>query len=273
MDSADLSDGSGAGQPGPTATAAGLPHDRPSVGLSFTVLGSAGTFPGPHRACSGYLIRTGGTTLVVDLGSGALANLQRHVDLREIDAVVLSHEHPDHWLDVPLLRNALRYVLGVGDVRVYGTAGTRRLADQIIGEMNPTLVWTDIDDGGDITVGDVRLRFSRTDHPVDTLAVRIDGGERSLLYTADTGVGWHPGPLGDDVDLLLCEASLPVELEDTFQHLSGRQAGALAAGIGARRLVVTHVVPDVDPDQQVRDAATRFSGPIEPALDGHTITV
>lgn len=247
--------------------------DGPSTGLSFTVLGCAGTFPGPHTACSGYLIRTRETTLVIDLGSGALANLQRQIDLSEIDAVVLSHEHPDHWLDLPLLRNALRYVLGLGDVPAYGTPATRRLADQIIGEMNPTLVWTDIDPDVELTVGDMRLRFSRTDHPVDTLAVRVDGAGRSLLYTADTGTGWDPGPLGEGVDLLLSEASLPTELEDTFQHLTGRQAGALAAATGAGRLVITHVVPGVDPTDQVRDAATRFSGPIEAAVDGHTISV
>jgi ribonuclease BN (tRNA processing enzyme) len=248
------------------------PSDCPD-GLSVTVLGSAGTFPGPHSACSGYLIRTRETALVVDLGSGALANLQRHIDLADIDAVVLSHEHPDHWLDVPLLRNALRYVFGLGDVPVYGTPATRRLAERIIGEMNPTLVWTDIDARTEIAVGDMRLRFSRTDHPVNTLAVRIDGADRSLLYTADTGTDWDPGPLGEDVDLLLSEASLPVELEDTFQHLTGRQAGALAAAIGARQLVITHVVPDVDPSQQVSDAATRFSGPIDAAVDGHTVSV
>ncbi|MBN2622032.1 MAG: MBL fold metallo-hydrolase, partial [Acidimicrobiales bacterium] len=81
--------------------------------LTVTVLGSSGTYAGPGEACSGYLVRSPGATVVVDLGSGTLANLQHHVELGAVDAVVLTHEHPDHWLDLPLLRNALRYVLGI----------------------------------------------------------------------------------------------------------------------------------------------------------------
>ena len=181
---------------------------------------------------------------------------------------MLSHEHPDHWLDLPLLRNAMRYVLDLADLPVFGTAGTARLAGQLISEMAPTLRWTVVDGASEVTVGDLAVRFGLTDHPVDTLAVRVDGAGRSLLYSADTGSAWDPRPLGTGVDVLLCEASLPAAEEDRFEHLSGRQAGAYTTALGAGRLVLTHIAPGVDPDGQRRAAAGEYGGPIEGATPG-----
>jgi ribonuclease BN (tRNA processing enzyme) len=242
----------------------------PANDLTLTVLGCSGTYAGPGGACSGYLVQGDGAAVVLDLGAGTLANLQRHVGLADVDAVVLSHEHPDHWLDLPLLRNALRYVLGMADrgLAVYGTEGTRALAATVIGDLEPTLTWHTIDASSTAEVGELRLRFSLTDHPVETLAVRVDGAGRSLLYSADTGQGWHPGPAGQGVGTFVCEASLPPEEEGSFQHLSAAQAGALAGEIGAERLVVTHIVPGRDPDEVRAQAARTFAGPLAVATTG-----
>jgi ribonuclease BN (tRNA processing enzyme) len=246
--------------------------DRAEDGLTVTVLGCSGTYAGPGGACSGYLVRGGGATIVVDLGPGALANLQRHVTLGDVDAVVLSHEHPDHWMDLPILRNALRYVLEQGDLPVFGTAGTETLVRAVLGgDLAPTLLWGTIDEASTLRFGDLAVRFSRTDHPVETLAVRVEVDGRSLLYSADTGPAWDPGAAGAGVDTFLCEASLRPEDEDTFEHLSGGQAGKLARAIGASRLVLTHVVPGVDAGRQAAAAATAFGGPVEVAVTGATI--
>lgn len=241
--------------------------------LTLTILGSSGTYPGPGDACSGYLVRAGGTAVVVDLGTGTLANLQVHLDPGAVDAVVLSHEHPDHWLDLPVLRNALRYVLGVEGLDVYGTAGTLRLAATLIEELAPTLDWHTVGPGATADVGPMRLRFGLTDHPVETLAVRVEAGGRSLLYSADTGPGWAPGELADGVDLLLCEASLRPGDEGEVQHLSGRQAGELARAVGAGQLMLTHVVPGVDPEVQREAAAAAYGGPVAVAATGATLAV
>jgi ribonuclease BN (tRNA processing enzyme) len=240
------------------------------TGLTLTVLGCSGTYPGAGGACSGYLVRSPGASLVVDLGGGTLANLQRHVAIGEVDALVLSHVHPDHWLDLPVLRNAMRYVLGIEGLPVYGTAETWLMAEVLIGELTPTLLWHNVDESSVIEVGDQLVRFSRTDHPVETLAVRVDSGGRSLLYSADTGAGWEPGTTGVDVDLMVCEASLQPEHEGQVQHLSARQAGKLARTLGAGRLVVTHVVPDVEPEIQRDQAEEAFGGPVELAVANRT---
>jgi ribonuclease BN (tRNA processing enzyme) len=234
------------------------------VSLSVTVLGCSGTYAGPGEACSGYLVRSAGANVVVDLGPGTLATLQEHTDVAALDALVLSHEHPDHWLELPTLRNAMRYVLGLDGLTVYATAGTWALARAIVGDPAPPFRPVTVAAGATAVVGDQHLAFDRTDHPVETLAVRIDAGGRSLLYTADTGPAWDAAPLAG-VDLLLAEATLIPEEEGRVQHLTGRQAGALARAAGAGRLVVTHVAPGVDREAQRAAAGAVFRGPVEVA--------
>ena len=248
--------------------------DSPPGGdLTLTVLGCSGTYAGPGDACTGYLIRTSSTALVVDLGPGTLANLQRHLPIGEVDAFVLSHEHPDHWLDVPLLRNALRFFVGREGVPVYGTAGTLAMARTVMGELEPTLVWHTITAASRVEVGDLRLRFSRTDHPVETLAVRVDHGDRTLLYSADTGPAWRGDGVAGHVDTFLCEASFTPDTEEDHLHLSARQAADLAGAVDAARLVLTHVPPGIDGAAQARLAAAGYDGPIDVAGTGATFVV
>jgi ribonuclease BN (tRNA processing enzyme) len=243
-------------------------------GMTLTVLGSAGSYAAPGNACSGHLVRSPGATVVYDLGNGALANLQRHVGLDEVDAVVLTHDHPDHWLDLPILRNALRYYLYREGLAVYGTAGILEQAEAVISELEPTLLWTTISaETSDLALGDQRLSFSLTDHPVETLAVRIEAAGRTLAYTADTGSAWASAGLLDGADLLLCEATIPQQYEDISPHLTGRQAGALARDAGVRRLVLTHIAPGVSAEEQVAAAAAVFDGPVEVAEVNATLSV
>jgi ribonuclease BN (tRNA processing enzyme) len=235
------------------------------MGLSLTVLGCSGSFAGPGDACSGYLVQDAGTSLWIDAGPGTLANIQRHVPLAELDGLVLSHSHPDHWLEAPVLRNALRYVLEIEGLPVYGTAETLDMLVRISGEIAPTFQWTTITAGSTAQVGGLSLSFTRTDHPVETLAVRVDADGRSLVYSADTGPLWTAASFGDGIDLLLCEASLGIHHEGLAPHLSGRQAGVMAREAGVARLMLTHVVPGADGAQHRLDAEAAFGAGVEMA--------
>jgi len=239
------------------------------VGLSITVLGCSGTYATAGNACSGYLVRSHTTNVWLDTGPGTLANLQEHVAVADLDAVVVTHSHPDHWLELPVLRNACKYALDLSGLRVLGTAETKRLADIVCSDgVEPTLAWETITDGAVAEVGDLSLAFSRTDHPVETLAVRVDHGGRTLAYTADTGPEWSLAALDPDgtgFDLALCEATLGQADEGEAQHhCSARQAATMANGAGVRRLVLTHLMAGTA-DARRREAETVFDGPVATA--------
>lgn len=240
------------------------------MGLTVTVLGCSGSYPGPGAAASGYLVRGAGTTLWLDAGSGTFANLQRHISLDELDAIVLSHEHPDHWADLEGYRVACAYVLQRPEVPVYAPA---TLPGRVYGGFQPAVKWHTVADGDEVQVGGLGLRFSRTDHPTETLAVRIDGDGRGLAYTADTGPGWSLEALGPGIDLALCEATYLVDNEGTAGHLSARQAGDMARRAGAARLVLTHRWPTVEPAASLAEGEAAYGAPVSLAVMHETYDV
>ena len=232
------------------------------MGLSVTVLGCSGSYPGPGGACSGYLVEDGRTRVWVDAGSGTLANLQTHCRLGEVDAVVLSHEHPDHWTDLEAFGVALRYALRLPGPPVYAPAGLHRHAYHGTDAFGP---WHEVTDGDAVDIGSMALTFSRTDHGPETLAVRVDSGGRSIGYSADTGPAWSLEALGEGLDLAVCEATIPRSKEGQLQHLSAHQAGESARAARARALVLTHIWPTLDPERSRIEGADAFGISVEVA--------
>lgn len=242
--------------------------------LAITVLGCDGSYAGPGGACSGYLVEGGGASVWLDAGPGTLANLQRHLDLDTLDAVVLTHAHPDHWVDVLPYHNVVRYLRPRTGVAVFSPPEVRRLAREVNGRLEPAFDWNEVHDRSSVEVGGLSLSFSRTDHPPETLAVRIDAaGGASIGYSADTGPGWSISELGPGLDLAMCEASLTPEDERKVQHLTAAQAGASARAAKVRHLVITHLQPGVDADRSRSDASAAFGLPVDVAAVGQRYEV
>jgi len=242
--------------------------------LTVTVLGSSGSYAGPGGACSGYLVRGGGVNVLVDLGPGSLANLQEHLGIESIDAVVLSHRHPDHWVDLSGLATAWKYVFHREGLPVYGSDDTRETADALLHGLEPTIAWSTIRDGGHARIGDLQFDFASTEHYVETLAVRIATDGLALGYSADTGPGWSIRELGPSLDLALCEATTLADGEgDGVLHLSARQAGAMCRDAGAARLVLTHFLPGVDRAASQAEGSAAYGAAVEVAVEHATFTL
>ena len=234
--------------------------------MNLTVLGCSGSYPGPAMACSGYLVRTDSTTIWMDAGAGTLSNLQRHIEIGDVDAVVLTHSHVDHYSDVLSFAVAAQYYLDLPKVPVYGPADLM----QLLRDREEHVVPNDVDDGDEITVGDMTVRFSATEHSVPTLAVRLDAANRSLVYSSDTGPEWPLSALGSGFDLAMVEATYLEQHEGGSPHLSARQAGATAKEAGAKRLLLTHIAPVIDRDRSRAEAEAAYGGPVDLASENET---
>lgn len=247
--------------------------------MRLTVIGCAGSMPGPAGPASCYLVEHDGFRLLLDLGNGALGHVMRHVELADLDAVVLSHLHSDHCADLNALYVARVYGPYSGGRRlpVLGPeSAAHRLADAYGLRHNPGMTGTfDFRTlSQQVEIGPFRLRHARMAHPVEAYAVRLDAAGSSLVYSGDTGPNDDLAALAEGADVLLCEASF-VDGEDNPPdlHLTGVEAGRVAARAGVGTLVVTHVPPWNDRDVAAAEAATVFAGTVAAATPGLVLTV
>ncbi len=245
--------------------------------LTVTVLGCSGSYAAPGNPCTGYLVQSDSTAVLLDCGPGTLGPLQEAIDLADISAIVTTHCHPDHWLELPVIRNVFIWFVPRTAVPVYGTAETRAMDRAITvlrsGRTDP-LDWTVVDPSSKVAIGDQRWSFARTDHPVETLAARVDAGGRSFAFSSDTGPGWDFRSLGEGIHVAMCDASHGCEHEGRgIPHMSAREAAGAASAAGVERLVLTHLAPGCDPGAQLAEAGAAFDGDLDVARPGLVISV
>lgn len=252
--------------------------------MKLSVLGCAGSFPGPDSPCSSYLLEAEGFRLLIDFGNGAMGALQRHpAGLHGIDAVVLSHLHCDHITDACVYMVVRRYDPAGKHppLPLYGPAGAGERIAQIYGPEEG--VGGGVEDVYDVktlqpgrfAVGPFTIEAARVNHPVETYGLRIEHGDTAIAYSADTGCTDALVDLARDVDLFLCEASyLEDEPHPPDLHLTGYEAGEYATRAGARSLVLTHLVKAWgDPEQSLAEARRSYDGPVELAYAGAEYTI
>jgi ribonuclease BN (tRNA processing enzyme) len=247
--------------------------------VKVTVLGCSGSVPGPDSPASGYLIEAEGYRLVLDLGHGAFGALQQHIKPNEVDAVVVSHLHADHCIDLTAYIVALRYG-GEGyrcrgpecRIPLVGVPGTRDRLEAAYDPLARKLSLHEIFTFATPTeteLGPFKMSYALMNHPAPTNAVRIEYEDRALVYSADTGESPELVALADGADALLCEASVgPDEVLVPDLHMTGRMAGEHADKAGVDRLIVTHVPPWNSRQVAADEAAAAFHGPVEVAHPG-----
>ena len=195
-----------------------------------------------------------------------MSNLQRFIQLDEVDAVVITHEHPDHWSDLEGLAIAFKWGLRRDGPAVFAPEGLQTMMR--VGTAADVFTWHSISESREVSLEEVKLSFSRTDHSVPTFAVRAECQGRKFGYSADTGPRWRLAALGTDLDLALCEATFLADKEGTVQHMSARQAGTSAAEAGVKRLVITHLMPGVDKHAAAEEASRSFGVAVDVAAIG-----
>lgn len=228
--------------------------------MRLTVLGSSGGYSTADNPCSGFLLEQGEARIWLDAGTGTFGALQRVADYTRLDALVLSHVHPDHCVDFYPFYVARRFhPEKLPRLPVYGTAETWGLLggfmpDDGTEKMDRFFDFRPVDEGDEIEVAGVRLTFARMDHPIHTLAVRADSGSAVLTYSADTGPGSDLASFARGSNLLLCEATYQESRMGAPVHLSARQAGEIARRAGVRELALTHFWPTFDSQVSLHEA-------------------
>lgn len=244
--------------------------------MRVTVIGCSGSFPGPDSPASCYLVEADGFAMLLDLGNGAIGSLQRFRDVLKIDAVCITHLHPDHCLDLTVYWIARVYCpFGRAPrIPVYGPDGTaEHMAKAYELEPNP--------DMGEafqfrkypaesFELGPFTVTTELMNHPIEAYGLRIEHGDAVLAYSGDSGPTDALVHIARDADLFICEAAFAEDRDNPpDMHLTGREAGEHAAKAGADRLVLTHLLPWNEPDDTLAGVAlSGFEGAVELARVG-----
>jgi ribonuclease BN (tRNA processing enzyme) len=259
--------------------------------LRITVLGKSPSWQDVDGACSGYLIEEDGFHLLLDCGNGVFSKLRRFVDYVDVDAVVISHLHADHFLDLVPFSYALTYAPRQQPVAVDRWPGTDRpacpalhvppgateLFRRVVGAWgNEDLIenafaMREYEPADELEAGPLRIRFQPVPHFTATNAVEIastNGGGR-ITYGADHAPTDVLVDFARDTDLLIIEATLPrPEREGPRGHVTPAEAGEHARLAGARRVVLTHFSDELGADWARREAEATFGGSVEVAQEG-----
>ncbi|MCX6023273.1 MAG: MBL fold metallo-hydrolase [Chloroflexi bacterium] len=248
-------------------------------------VGTCGTYPGAGRACQGWLVSEQGANVLLDCGPGVASFVQQYLTLDKLSAIVISHLHVDHFLDLLTLCYAMRFgpaprphpalLIPQGSLEQLETL-IRPFTSQPDEFFHAGFDIHEYQTGERVSVGPLDLTFAPTAHYIPCWATSVSAGGAKMLYSADTSPTPELARLGQNADLFICEASLDRIEDDDPQHRghsTAAEAAQMARDAAARRLVLTHIVPHHDAAAYVRAAQTIFPGPVQAAREGDRFRV
>jgi len=250
--------------------------------VDLHVLGCSGTFPSADSACSAYLVRHEGYSLLIDVGNGSIGALQRIGGLLDVDAVLLSHLHADHCVDLAAYSYARRFHPEKPDrLPIYGPKGTQsrlcRIFDSTPRDGLEGVYDFHTVESGRMELGPFQLDLAPTNHPIECYAIRVTADGRSMTYSADTGQSDKVVDLARETDLFLCEATWLEGMDypdyPPDVHLRARETGEHAAQADAGKLLLIHTISYQDDQIALEQAAAAYDGPLGLAVAGASYTV
>ncbi len=255
-------------------------HDQPAPTFSLEVIGAGPAYSDrPGATGAAYLVRGGDTAIVLDLGQGAFTRLAGALEPSTLDAVVVSHLHPDHFIDLVALRHYLRWEFRPGRrVRVLGPAGLDTRLDALHAEPGFCAAGLDVTPlaAGRFDIGGLTIEAARIFHTDDSYAFRVSlsGSATGLVYSGDCGRAEDLDQLVRPGDALLCEVSFgPGPVVADAAHLDGPAVGSLAARTAAGRVLLTHLQMGFDEAATVRSVGARYDGPVDLVAPGDRFVI
>jgi ribonuclease BN (tRNA processing enzyme) len=241
--------------------------------LELIVLGTGGGWAKPGHAACGYLVRHDGFNVWVDQGNGTMANLQRHVELTDVHALVISHRHFDHFLDLYPFYLAQWLRDERPAIPLFAPPGMFAHALQLEPDLPKAFAHQVVEPGETFRPGPFTIRTAPMRHPVPTIGMRFEVDGQALAYSADTGPTDELVDLAAGAGALLAEATwLEVPSWSEPYHLTATEAGEMGRNAGVGQLVLTHVWP-ANPMETVREqAAEAFGHHVDLAVEGMTVT-
>ncbi len=248
--------------------------------MRVTVLGSSASYAGASQACAGHLVEADGTSVLFDCGNGVLSNLAKIRDPLSLSAVFVTHSHPDHFCDLYALQALLRYAPGgpAPSLDLYVPEGLFERMQLLLSARGATEFEAAfrrhvLEPDTTYEVGSLKITPMPVNHTAPSFALVAEADGARLVYSGDTAASDGGLTIGEDADLLLCEATMPEQYRNMAPHLTSSQAGLVARGGGAGELVLVHVWPTNDRDQMQRIAAEVFGGKVTVAREMDTFEV
>ncbi|MQL51122.1 MBL fold metallo-hydrolase [Desulfofundulus thermobenzoicus] len=253
--------------------------------MRITVLGCWAPYPRPGGACSGYLLQDAGGNVLIDAGHGSFSHLTRFIHHGDLRAAVITHLHPDHYVDLHCLRHAVaaelmhnrrqrKVQLFIPSEPVHIFAELSACTDAF--EIIPieSLPEEEVPPGVRVrcgSVGPVQFFFLPARHSLPAYSLGIEGSGY-MVYSGDTAPTEELAALAREAGIFLCEASGQDGDEEHCgdRHMTARQAGALARQAKVKELIITHFFPEYDLEALRAQAGAAFGGRVELATEGDT---
>lgn len=251
--------------------------------MKITVLGTSAAYPGTSEACTGFLLQTAGLNIVIDMGTGTLGNLQKHIDLRDVNAILISHMHADHFFDLIPYRYALQYGLDYdisrGKIDLFLPPEGRKTLNTVVSPYSESetffedvFTMHEYVPNNPIMYHDIWLEFIPVQHFIPCYGLILKSEGKIISYSSDTGPCESLDEIAKDADFFICHAGacLINGKVSEYGHMAPSIAGEIARKSGTKRLILSHLWPECDEQTTISAASATFGKDVELARSSKT---